>query len=287
MITIWFPNFYTEAHRSEEYGLELVRLLKEQGIKCLKDPVGHYDAVLCGSVFYHKQLNNKTVGNRPLFHYNWDLYPWQIEANSVLYDWPGYIESLKTATEIWVPSRCTADRTREFTGREAVVIKTSIRLWEPNEPAQRGDYVIDVMRPYATPDPNQNDIENACKALSLPYKATKHALSWEEFKRTICGARLIASAYCEASTGGLTLLEGYWHGVPVLLSDSPYHGGVDYFEDRATYFKYNDFDDLCTRLTEVYYSNRHDIPEARAWITRNYSEEVFAKQIADRIKAHL
>lgn len=97
----------------------------------------------------------------------------------------------------------------------------------------------------------------------------------------IAGARLLVSAYHEASTGGLSLLEGYALGKPVLLSDSPYQGGRDYFGDRANYFHWGSYDDLKSELLCLYENPpRVNAVEARDWVEKNYGEHAFARRLA-------
>jgi hypothetical protein len=93
------------------------------------------------------------------------------------------------------------------------------------------------MRKY--PDPNKDAVRDACKELGIPCVESATSLPWPKFQKTVAGARLLVSAYYEASTGGLTLLEGYRLGKPVLLSGSPRNGASEYFGDRAYYFEWN------------------------------------------------
>jgi glycosyltransferase involved in cell wall biosynthesis len=205
-----------------------------------------------------------------------------------MYRWADYIkEFLPICEEVWVPSKCTATRIHEHTivKGEVRVIKPPITLWEPPEPCYPGNRVVDVMRHYATPDSNQGKVAAACKELEIPYIESRCTLTWDEYRRTIASARLLVSSYYEASTGGLTLLEGYWHGVPCLLSDSTYHGAKDYFNDRAAYFQWDNWDDLKQKLRALYDNPpKIDISAVRKWISKEHTDSVFALQIADRIK---
>ena len=71
-----------------------------------------------------------------------------------------------------------------------------------------------------------------------------HHRSEEEFQKWLAEANLLLCPYYEASTGGLSLLEGFNIGKPVLVCDSPYLGAKDYFGDNAFYFKNGDYEDL-------------------------------------------
>lgn len=219
----------------------------------------------------------------PTIHYNWDLYPFQLidtpgyqRANPGY--WDPYLEELKTCRDIWVPSYCTTVRTKEFTGRDSVVIKTSVRPWEVDK-VVKGDYMVDVIRKY--PDYNA-DLADKYKG-NIPLVTTGNTYEWEKFKKTIAGCRFMVSPQFEASTGGLTLLEGYWHGKPSLISNSPRHGGVDYFGDRATYFQWDNPLLFRQALRQMYDNPPEiDIDEAREWIAKEYSEDAMAKRMADR-----
>lgn len=288
---IYFPDFYTEAHRLAEHSGGLVKALKKEGVICYARPteVADPDAIFCGSIYCAEKVRKEResfphLRDVPVIHYNWDIYPWQVELNPEL--WRPYLLDLKKAKEVWVPSACTVERTKEFAGVGAHVIKTSVHPWEKPKGFKPSavPYVVDVMRKY--PDRNRNAVAEACKKLGVMCVETGCTMPWEEFKRTIYDARLLVSAYEEASTGGLTLLEGYWHGVPVLLSNSPRNGAFDYFGDRrADYFQWDDSDNLYTAISLALLANqRPNVTEARDWIVAEYSEQAFARRIANRLK---
>ena len=110
----------------------------------------------------------------------------------------------------------------------------------------------------------------ACRELDIPLKESGHRLSEEEFQRTVAHCTFLCTEYEEASTGGLTLLEGFRLGKPVVVSDSKYMGARDYLGDEAIYFNndsYEDFKetikntwenpptlslDLCREITDQY-----------------------------------
>lgn len=277
-LKVWFPDFYTEAHRMEEDQTELVAALSYEGINCTKELDKDCEMIFCGSVFKsaHVAKESKKFPDIPIVHYNWDIYPFQVENNPEL--WQPYLQELKRAAEILVPSLCTVRRTIEYVGKTAVVVKAPIHPFE-TEVKTPGDFVMDPMRHY--PDFGCGAVERACKQLGIPYLNDK-TMSWTDYKKAIGNCRFIVSSYDEASTGSLSLLEAYWHGKTVLLSNSKWNGGYDYFGHRAIYFQFDSFDNLVSEIARLW----HDTPtinvkNARNWILDNYTNKQFARGIAD------
>jgi len=285
---VWFPDFFTEAHRHPGEGDVLVDNLTLFGIECVKELTDDCSFIFCGTIWklWEVKEGQQQYPHIPVIHYNWDLYPFQIvenenyqRANPDL--WIPYLTELANCRDIWVPSQCVVDRTKEFTKRsDSVIIKTSVRPWDYPQPVS-GDYVVDVMRRY--PDPNLELSKEGCTALGIPLIRTRNEVPWEDFKTNIAEARLLISAHYEASTGGLTLLEGYWHGKPVMLPNSPRHGGVDYFGNRATYFQWDNPLLFRNALLSMYNDPpKINIDEARSWIQAEYSEYAMASRMAKR-----
>jgi len=286
-IKIWFPEFFTEAHRKPEEGKVLVEELTKFGVECQLDLTEDCSFIFCGSTWKAELVRKEAIRfpKIPIIHYNWDLYPFQlIEIEGYTRADPGiwdpYLEDLKVCRDIWVPSYCTVIRTREFTKRNAYIVKTSIRPWEPITLSQ-GDYAVDVIRKY--PDPNRDAARINCKAVRVPLYESCNSLEWDKFREVISGCRFMVSPQFEASTGGLTLLEGYWHGKPSLISNSPRHGGIDYFGDKATYFQWDNPILFREALLKMYNNPPViNIDKARDWITQEYSETAMAKRMAKR-----
>ena len=286
---LWFPGRFTEAHRKPAQGWALTYELERLGVEVTANPDRDCDYALCGSIWLSKMVS-RVCRERgiPCINYNWDLYPWQVEgkAKECLEpeNWGPYVEELKTCRDIWVPSQCVVERTRQFTGREAVVIKTAVHLWTPEE-VWNGGYVVDVIRQY--PDPNCKAIADACDALGIQCVETGGDLPLPEFRKLIAGAGLLASGYYEASTGGLTLLEGYALGKPVLLADSPYNGSVDYFEDRAQYFTWDSTEGLMSAIIKALDDKSlppTSVDYCRQWVEYEYSNAAMARRMVARLK---
>lgn len=286
---IWFPDFFTEAHRKSGEGKVLVQELAKYGIECQLDLTEDCTFIFCGTIWRMNKVKEERVRfpNIPTIHYNWDLYPFQLvempnykRADPDL--WDPYLEELKACRDIWVPSQCTTNRTWEFVDRPSVVIKTSVRPWEFNHVVEN-DYAVDVMRRY--PDPNEFAAKFNCDAVGIKIIQSKNELPWEEFKKTIAQCKFMISAYYEASTAGLTLLEGLWHGKPSLLSYSPRNGGTDYLGSGpwVRYFIWDNPLDMRNELKRMYDDPpKFSVDQAREYISSNFSEDAMASRMAKR-----
>ncbi len=298
MIKCWFPDFYTDAHRDRYWANILVGEFAHQGIEMYPNATDtEMDCVFCGSFLRSqdtiRQVNKNSRLKGKVFHYCWDLYPWQLngeERPSYPYPtwWKEYRHHLNDARAVFVPSQCTVDRVKEFTTQQHItVVKAPIHVFD--EPTWDGGYVLNPVRDY--PDANRHAVEEACKRLGVPYKQSGNNLPWNEFKKVVAGASLIVSAQEEASTGGLTLLEGYALGKLVLVSNSPRHGGRDYFGDRAATFQWDQPASLDNMIRNLLHFRKENPdwkpPECMDWVTRTYNDREFAKQIADTIKERL
>lgn len=223
----------------------------------------------------------------PLFPFNWDCYEWVwTRPRPGEYDYRRYGELLKQAAEVWVPSRCTGERTRQWWGlKNWHVILSACPWWDWPDVRDDG-YILCALREI--PDPHWGRFEKACEELRLPYRMTKHEVSYEEYQQAVAGCRFLCSPLYELSTGGLTLLEGYYLGKPCLLSDSPWHGGRDYFGDRATYFQHDDEEDFRRRLKEMYDAPPMlNVAECRQWITEKFSDQRMIDDMLTRVEANL
>lgn len=290
-IKVWFPEYFTEAHRKPGEGDVLAEELRQFGIDCQLELTEDCSFIFCGSIWRMDLVKEQRPRHPhvPTIHYNWDLYPFQLverpdyqRANPSL--WDPYLEELQQCLDIWVPSQCTVDRTREFVGRDSFIVKTSVRPWEnPVEIADDG-YAVDVMRKY--PDPNRDVAREACIVAGVPLIETCNEVPWEKFKKVICKCRFMISAQFEASTGGLTLMEGLWQGKPSLLSNSPRHGAVDYFGRDSEWVRYFQWDNpiLLRKAIQEMHNNPPvvDIDAARDWIRKEYSEAAMASSMAAR-----
>ena len=71
----------------------------------------------------------------------------------------------------------------------------------------------------------------------------------------------------------------------MLLSDSPWHGGRDYFGDRARYFRHDDERDLKSQVATMYYHTPEVYPDHKEWIETNFSDQRMVDDMLRRIAA--
>lgn len=231
-----------------------------------------------------------------LYCWNWDVYAfiWQpglegkVQAKHPSrpseYNYVRYGELLQLATEIWVPSACTGQRTTQWYGLKNWHVILSACPWWDHANVHDGGYALCTLREI--PDPWWGKFEQACGELGIPYRTTRHEVSYQEYQDAVAGCRFLVSPLYELSTGGLTLMEGYYHGKPCLLSDSEWHGGRDYMGDRAVYFRHGDMEDFKVKLLDLYWSPpRLDVAECRKWVTENFSDQRMIDDMVRRIEA--
>lgn len=273
---VYFPHYYTEAHRTEAKVAPLLKAFAALGVD-FSDNIRGCTIAFCGSIYSFKRVKGASI---PVVHYNWDLYPHMIEHDKTV-DWNGYIEHMKTCAEVIVPSACTSRRTQEYCGRPGVIVTAPVQIWDiPQRPAHAPEpktYALDVMRPYRW-DFCHKWPEQCAAAVGIPLVSTRTSLPFDEFRWLVANAKVLVSAVYEASTGGMTLLEGYAHGVPVIVNGSPRHGARDYFGDRAHYFN------KATELQQLLQMELGVHEDHREWVAGQHSEAVFAKGIVEVLK---
>jgi hypothetical protein len=221
-----------------------------------------------------------------LFCYNWDCYEWVwSNPRPGEYDYKRYGELLKLATEIWVPSYCTGQRTTQWWRLNNWHRVLSACPWWDYDNVRDGGYILCCLREI--PDPQWDWFERACKEANLPYKMTMHEQSYEAYQDAVAGCRFIVAHMFELSTGGLSLMEAYYHGKPCLINDSEWNGGKDYMGERATYFDSNNFDDLIYKLNKMYTDPLPVMSDHKEHITENFSDQRMVDDMLARIAVHV
>jgi hypothetical protein len=230
-----------------------------------------------------RDVNLSLLNNIKTIMYVWDMYPW---TNYIT----GY-DSLKEYNEIWVPSNEVILRLNEFYDidpSKCKVIKSYAELFEAdNIEVKNNNFVYHPVRKYN--DPNYGFTERACEELNIPYVRSNHSLNYEEYKKTVLNCSFLVTEYMEASTGGLTLLEGYKHGKDILISNSIYQGAKDYFGHRAYYFKDGDFEDFKSKIKMLYEQSLNykltdeDFNERKKYIIDNFTIDVMVDNIISRL----
>lgn len=276
--------------------LELAKL----GIECTLDPFAPWDVCLCMNIrqahvasaadlrWPVEQPPRRVFPERPRVYYSWDCYPYCAEGGhpdpQARAWWKLFLDDLRRAALVITPSRCQVGRhARTGISEDRIrVVKTSVRPYREN--VWDGGYVLDPLRPY--PDSCNGWAARACQELGVPCIETRNDTPWGEFKKIVAGARLVVCTKEEASTGGLTLLEAYALGKPVLVSDSPWNGAVDYFGDRATYFRHDSYADF-KRLVSILFNDPNAYGHRNGrwdWVAAEYSEARFARDLAEQLQ---
>jgi hypothetical protein len=216
----------------------------------------------------------------PMINYNWDLYGWIDVHSTAGYNWKAYGEVLKNSLEIWTPSEEVNIRTGEFFDLEKKcrIIKTFARLFDYDGEIEDNRYIYQPMR-YYTKDKNFGWLKKVCHELDIPLYESLHRLSESEFQKVIAGCSFMVTEYHEASTGGLTLIEGYRLGKPVVVSDSKYMGARDYFGDKAIYFNDNSYEDFKQTIKNTW----EETPKLDIESCREYTEQYSLQKMIDEM----
>jgi len=211
--------------------------------------------------------------------YVWDMYPWTSYASNY--------GRLKEYDYMWVPSNEVIYRLEELYNvdpSKCKVIKAYAELYEAeNIGVENKGFVYHAVREYK--DPNIGFCEIASKATGIPLIKSNHNLSFSDYKEKVLKCSFLVLDYMEASTGGLTMIEGYYHGKDILFSDSKYQGGRDYFGDRAYYFKDGDIDDYIKKFEFLYKKSLdhtlsdYELNERKQFVKDNYTIDIMSKNI--------
>lgn len=242
------------------------------------------DAIVCMSISRMREAEASADywPHVPLFVYQWDAYEWVwLRPRPSEYDYNRWGNLLKRAREIWVPSNCAGHRTEEWWGlKNWRTILSSAPCWD-HDHVHDGGYALCTLREI--PDPRWGWFERACDELAIKYYSSNHERTYTDYQDLVAGCRLLCSPLYELSTGGLTLLEGYRLGKPVLLSNSPYHGGADYMGERAWYFQHDDFEQFKQELWRMYYDTPPARPDQREWVDAHFSDARMVHDMLNRI----
>jgi hypothetical protein len=191
-------------------------------------------------------LFHRTSPELPLVNLTLDFYKTVWTApNPNGYDWNLYKSVLQKCDELWCLSNEVILRMEEegVDVDKCTLMKIWARFFNYDGEVKDGRYILNPVRPYLY-DKNHGWLERACTELKIPLVRPNHRLSEEEFKRNIAECSFMCCEYHEASTGGLTLLEGLRLGKTSVVSDSPYCGARDYLGEHAIYFNDNSYEDF-------------------------------------------
>lgn len=202
--------------------------------------------IYCGSIAkMNEALMAVSKYRKPLIVYCWDYYSWSHKKINQSGDWNKYEEFLKMAQFIFVPSKAQQLRLKELLGLDSHVVTSGYPTYEL--PISDKGFILDPVRYY--PDVQSKWAVQAAERLGIPIVHSEHQFSLKEFRELVASCTFMTSTTQEASTGGLTLMEGLNLGKVSLISNSPYMGAKDYLKDSAVYFQHDDFEDLVKKMS--------------------------------------
>ena len=257
---------------------------RKQGVKVLVNQISpdcDYIVLATNSQLNRLKDFHSSYPNIKIICYAWDLYEW-IWTSSRGYDWKGFGEYMKKSVEVWVPSEEVTLRAEEYfgVGDKCYTIHTFARFFEANNfDTSDKRYIYNPLR--SIPDRNLGWLDKVCKDNNLPLYNSRHKLSEDEFKRKILECSFMVCEYYEASTGGLTLLEGCYHGKPCIVSDSVYMGAKEYLKDNAIYFKHDSYEDFERVVLETWNNTpKIDIKKVR----KDFEDFTIEKMVSKMVK---
>jgi len=192
--------------------------------------------------------------NIPLINYTLDFYKTVWTApNPHRYNWAAYRDIIKTATEVWCISNEVKLRLVEegVDPNKCVVMKIWAQFFDYEGDVKDGRYILNPLRPQRW-DKNYGWLDRACSELNIPVVKSQNSLSLDDFHKTIAECSFMCCELHEASTGGLTLLEGLNIGKPSVVSNSKYMGAVDYLGDLGIYFDDNSYENFKQIIKETW-----------------------------------
>ena len=298
---VYFHNLAIESHRSLKRVAQLVLALDAEGVVMTNRLDTSCDWAFCGAyehfASFREAVNRENAYRRergkptiPVAHYNWDLYPWKLDDEIDGASWRAYVQELKVADLILVPSLSVVRRTEEYCGRESVVVYPACNAFE--EETWDGGYVFQSMRTYER-DPNAGVLERACEILGMRLVKPDGAMKDAEFRRALAGASVVVSPYREASTGGLAVLEALRLGKNVLVCNSSMNGAAEYLISGSERWGYrfaasHSPERLAAEIRSChgmdYLNTPREIALQRAWVDANFSDASFSRKLAKALR---
>ena len=244
-------------------------------------PLEEADLIYCASVAKVKEAIEavKTSG-KPLAVYCWDYYKWAHEGRNQGFNWALYQNLLDMASLILVPSDGQQKRLKELLNLKSVVCECGVTFYD--QEISSGDYVLDPVRNY--PEENLNWVKKACEELRIPYVHSEHKYTEQEFRMLVSNCAFMTCAYREASTGGLSLMEGLYNGKVALVSNSPYMGASNYIGEYGFYFQYDDFDDLKRMIKDLWEDRKSYDPKLTRKYCAYFTHDAFANRLKTEFK---
>jgi hypothetical protein len=256
-----------------------VKAMRQAGFEFVE--LKEADVIYCASIsVMNNALEAKKLTGKPLVVYCWDYYLWAHEKCTMSGDWRRYADLLKMADLIFVPSRAQQKRLKELLDLDSVVVLSGVTTYD-KKPIDDG-YILDPLREY--PEENYGWAQRAASELNIPIITPNHQCTLTAYRHIVSRCRFIVSVYREASTGGLTLVEGLWLGKPCLISNSPYQGAKDYVGKFARTFQYDDYEDFKRVVKEMWNGPRlPDMLKARNFISKKLTYAHMALTMKEKI----
>ncbi len=275
---------------SSEYVEKIINELKKY-INVSDIPSHDCDCFLSLQMGNHNEIIKlHNISNIPIYTFVWDCYEWIFDHNRG-YDWNGYGNLCKNSDRIFVPSEGQRLRLLQHWNIEldkSYVIPAYAQFFDYNS-VEDLNYVCNPLREI--PDRHLGWIEKACKELDIPYehggrKSGGSHKNWETYKDFIGKSSFIVCPWYEASTGGMSLLEGYAIGKDVLVCNSPYMGAKDYFNERANYFEptYQSLKDSIHNMWINKSKNKNIDLKDRKLFCDKFTLETFCKNLINAIQ---
>tara|TARA_Y100000592_G_scaffold28506_1_gene45309 strand:+ start:8014 stop:8997 length:984 start_codon:yes stop_codon:yes gene_type:complete len=251
----------------------------------------------CGNpkvpTFFKMEYFMKVYGSTKKYaFYIWDLYSWAFRSNSLghanggSWFWERLKQVCKNCDYVFVPNYGTKVSVDQYCNIKSKVLKPFTRFFEEKN-IQDNNYVAIAQRRYVL-DHTEKWLVSALKELNIPYIASyDHETFFKDsnnFKKLLTDCSFIVSAKFEVSTGGISLLEAYNCGKPVLISDSKFNGANDIFGDRAFKFKYYSYEHLKECLNYLWKTRpKLDMEECKNFC-KQFTSDAMVKRIYEVVK---
>lgn len=239
----------------------VIEALENKGCVVVKNPStldDTFDILFGATITVTREISNLHSSNPaiPMVNYNWDIYEWAYKDAGWRnrYSLDIYEQLLRRSKFIACPSMSVVHRNKDFFNipeEQSVIVKSFARQITVDKASIRDDRFV-YMPLRQIPDRNKGWFEKACDELKIPYKISGHSLSEQQYADTLASCSFIVCPWYEASTGGLSLIEGLCMGKPVLFSDSKYMGANDYMGEYGITFKHDSFEDFKAKIKDMW-----------------------------------
>lgn len=277
--------FYVEKMSEGDKEAQLEALRNHSQLTSLEEA----DVIYCASIGAMNQARlAKDISRKPLAVYCWDYYLWAHEGKhyNLAWNWGAYADMLRSASVIFVPSKAQQLRLKELLGLDSIVVKSGFPTYDMSVTDE--GFILDPVRYYEN-DPNVRWAEKAANELGIKIIHSEHQYSLQEFRKLVASCTFMTSCYVEASTGGLTIMEGLWLGKQTLYSNSVYNGASDYLGSYGFDFKFYDYEDLKRVMKNLWDMREQGMfPTAsrsytQEYINRNFGYDKMAREICEHL----